>query len=101
MKKIFALIICVLLLFSLSACKKDNPQPVTENNSSTSVIGGADEPTDIVVTEEEKPQTEAPVSGNELIEKVEKLEEIQDPEEREALLAEIQTILEQAENAAK
>ncbi len=93
MKKIFAVIMCALLMLSISGCGKEEPAP--ENKPAQS------EPVKQEPEQTEEIEQPAPVSGEELIEKVEKLENIENPEEREALLAEIQTILEQAEKEAK
>ncbi len=98
MKKIFSIIICCVLAFSLVGCGKDDATKMNGNDTNNAIIGGADEPTDIVVSNETDSQNETGVSGEELVEMIERLEEIEDPEERKALLAEIQVILDQAEN---
>lgn len=125
MKKIFALIVCTIVIFSFAGCGKDETAPVTENETVDAVVDKIDESADVAATDgeetksettsstkeeeqgessaavEEKTQGEVSVSGEELVEKVEKLDEVEDPEEREKILSEIQTILEQAEKNAK
>lgn len=125
MKKIFALIVCGIVIFSFAGCGKDDVEKVTENETVDVVVDKIDESADVAATDEEEvksetssstegeeqsdapvaakeeTQGEVPVSGEELVEKVEKLDEVEDPEEREKILSEIQTILEQAEKNAK
>ena len=125
MKKIFALIVCTIVIFSFAGCGKDETAPVTENETVDAVVDEIDESAEATTTDEEgaesenssstkeeeqgesskaaeeEPQGEVSVSGEELVEKVEKLDEVEDPEEREKILSEIQTILEQAEKNAK
>ena len=125
MKKIFALIVCTIVIFSFAGCGKDEVEKVTENETVDAVVDKIDESADVAATDgeetksettsstkeeeqgessaavEEETQGEVSVSGEELVEKVEKLDEVEDPEEREKILSEIQTILEQAEKNAK
>ena len=125
MKKIFALIVCTIVTFSFAGCGKDEVEKVTENETVDAVVDKIDESADVAATDgeetksetmsstkeeeqgesstaaEEETQGEVSVSGEELVEKVEKLDEVEDPEEREKILSEIQTILEQAEKNAK
>ncbi len=67
MKKIIAFSLCMAMLSSgISVFAESQSEPITEPTESTSVIGGADEPTNIIVTEttsEAPAESEAPTEA--------------------------------------